>query len=97
MLVGFTLLHRGQALECRLSGPQDAVGRLIHCHQDDGSAAVLLGCLYHRQELCNRLPPWLAELAQGNDAALALAVYLHTGSKGLLRLEGDFAVCESRF
>ena len=58
--------------------------------------AALIGRLYYRDERLAEIGPRLskefAAECTNNDAALALAVYVHAGAPALARLEGDFAV-----
>jgi hypothetical protein len=60
-----------------------------------GLLAVLMGRLHYRADLragVNWAPAELADSAEANDAARALAVYRERGLDGLEQLEGDFAL-----
>jgi asparagine synthase (glutamine-hydrolysing) len=95
MQVGFTVVRRDQDVEFQLFGPRGH-GGLLQFFQTADQAAVLLGRLHYRRELCAKLasalPGPLLQECQANDAALALAAYRHRGLQGIEHLEGDFAL-----
>jgi asparagine synthase (glutamine-hydrolysing) len=60
-------------------------------HSPDGSAAILLGRIFYRDDLLARLPD-LPGLHRASDASLALAVYQTLGRRGMELIEGELSL-----
>lgn len=91
MQVGFAVMARGGEVEVQLFGAAEAVrSRMVAYAEGPFAQAVLMGRLYYRDELLQRLGD--AGAADASDARLALAAYCQWGAEGIRRLEGDFAV-----
>jgi asparagine synthase (glutamine-hydrolysing) len=101
MMTGFTVRYARSQAEFLLSPPdqppalrgEGARPPLVTVARDAESqtALALIGRLDYRDELTAVLPEgeWASD---PNDARLALAVYRHADTKGLQRLEGEFAL-----
>jgi asparagine synthase (glutamine-hydrolysing) len=102
---GFTLVQRQGVLTLEIYGRQStSAPRFTSYSQSSAGVAVVLGRLFYRQDLLDRLGPAapanhrlacrqderLSDVA--NDAALVMAAYERWGREALTRLEGDFAV-----
>lgn len=96
MNTGFTVTWlRDDGLQTQLHNPSAHNGRpplvTFARNRERQSAVLLIGSLFYRTDLRARFPEAVSK-APAADAALALAVYQHTGWPGLARLEGEFAI-----
>jgi asparagine synthase (glutamine-hydrolysing) len=89
MFTGFTARAARGGVTLDVFG--DPSPALVQTAQDAAGHAVLMGRLYYREDLRERLGPE-APAGGANDAALALAAYQARGPAGLADLEGDFSL-----
>lgn len=92
---GFTLVQYQGILTLKIYG-QELIGAppFTSYSQSPAGMTVLLGRLFYRQDLIDRLgPAQPADQASAiaNDAALVMAAYERWGRDAFTRLEGDFA------
>jgi asparagine synthase (glutamine-hydrolysing) len=95
---GFTASVDAERLELEIALTPQSESRapLVCLSLSESYAVVVAGRLFYRSELrdalLRRTPPPGAEGAGSSDSALALNAYVHFGTQGLARLEGDFCV-----
>ncbi|MBV9634761.1 MAG: hypothetical protein JOZ40_09025, partial [Methylobacteriaceae bacterium] len=97
---GFVASNEEDGAVFRLFDMSGNNGRLVSFAESARCAAVLLGSLHYRADRIaaisdlgrSPIAPGQAVDGADSDAALALAAYAHSGSRGLAGLEGDFCL-----
>lgn len=90
---GVLVVATGATVELQIHGAAFAAGDgLVSRAEAGGLWAVAIGRLYYRADVAARYGVAAGAGGDGNDAALALAVYRRGGTVGLEDLEGEFAL-----
>jgi len=98
MAQSFSVRVRNNAVEfLQHESAAEDVAKIVHFHQDGEIALFLIGRLYYREDLLNRIGvrngSQRQHLRDTNPAELAIAAYRQWGPAAFTRLEGEFALC----